>query len=143
MNILKLGSAYLLIVLLGEVLAFSGFAYFVFTKTTGEVCRRWKASVVCGVVVGFCIHSFFFVLGIIGLLVQINLNNLPGLIASSLLLIPAYLGVDSYITMPMVILGTFIAYSRFEQYGDRLIEKYWRNPKVHYGKDQKPPFLKF
>jgi hypothetical protein len=38
-------------------------------------------------------------------------------------------------------IGLFIAYSNFWQSGDWFIEKYWRNPKINYGANNKPPFL--
>jgi hypothetical protein len=55
----------------------------------------------------------------------------------------ATIGLAAIITMPTIIIGTLFAYYNFWKTGDRLIKKYWRNPKVHYDENAKPPFLKF
>jgi len=107
------------------------------------VSRRWKASVISGVVLGLSIHSIYYILRLAGWLIQVNLATIPSsLIIYFSQLIPGILGIDSIIIMPIIIMATFIAYVRFEQSGDRLIEKYWRNPKINYPEGQKPPFLK-
>lgn len=133
-----------LVFLFVEIMIFSTFAYFVFFKTTGEVCRRWKVSIFVAVTFGVVTQTFFIGLGWIGWLMKLNLATIgKDLIEYLNILMPASLGTASLITMPIIILGTFIVYYQLLNSGDCLIEKYWRNPKVHYGSNQKPPFRTF
>jgi hypothetical protein len=130
------------LILLVEVLVYSVFVYFVFSKTKGDVSRRWKASVVCSVVFGLSMYLIFSFLVIISRLMQ---GNFPAFIIKLLTnfsyFTPELLVVASLFIMPVIILGTFIAYARFEQRGDRSIDQYWRNPKINYPKGKKPPFF--
>jgi hypothetical protein len=142
-NLLPIQSNYL-IILLVEVSLFSIFVYLVFSKTKDDVCRRWKASVFVSVIFGIFIQTILLGLSAVGWLMQVNFATLiDSFIKGFYALIPAWIGMEALLTMPIIILGTFIAYFRFWNSGDRLIEKYWRNPKIHYGQNQKPPFLKF
>ncbi len=131
-----------LLILIVELLAFSIAAYLLFTKTKDEVNRRWKVSVLCGVTFGLSIDLIFFVMVVIDWLIKLNfsdfLQNVISFLDKSL---PAFLGLEALIVMPGIIIGTLIAYYRFLQSGDRLIEKFWRNPKIHYRDDQKPPYF--
>jgi hypothetical protein len=62
-----------LVILLVEILVYSIFVYFVFSKTTGETSRRWKASVVVAVIIGACIHISFIGLGVVGWIMALRL----------------------------------------------------------------------
>jgi hypothetical protein len=130
-------------ILILEGSAFLVFPYLVTKKTTGATCRRWKASLVCAVGWIISIRSFFFVFCIF--LISVDLINpliidpvLP--VFASLLLI--FLGLDVVIFIPLIIIGTFVAYAHFLQTGDRFIENYWENPEINYARFRKPPLLK-
>jgi hypothetical protein len=132
------------VILFVEIIVFSLFVYFVFTKTTGEICRRWKASVFLAALIGVFVQASFIGLGWVGWLMEVNLSTFfQDFIQFVDRLIPASLAMASFVTLPIIILGTFFAYAWFAQHGDYLIDKYWRNPKVYYRSDQKPPFHNF
>jgi len=129
------------LILFVEILAYCIFVYFVVSKTTGQVARRWKASVFSGVVFGLCFHLFFSGLLMLGWLLQVNfVSSLYSQINGLLLLAAQIIVLDSIVIMPIIIVGTFIAFGRFASSGDQLIEKHWRNPKIHYGEYKRPPF---
>jgi len=129
-------------IILVEVSIYVLFVFIVFTKTTGEICRRWKVSVFVSVVFGLIYQTIFFGLCFIGWIMKLeHVGLINSLMEYILDFIPALLGLFSLIIMPIIIVGTFIAYYRFENTGDLLIEKYWTNPKIYYGNYPKPPLL--
>jgi len=81
-------------------------------------------------------------MAVIDWLIKINISDLLQNVISFLdISLPAFLALEALIVMPGIIIGTLIAYHRFLQSGDRLIEKYWKNPKIHYIDNQKPPYF--
>jgi hypothetical protein len=128
-------------IFLFEIFAYSIFAFLVFSKTTKEVNRRWKASVFCGILSGVCIYLFFFGVVMLGWLMQFDPTHL---LNSSIIKLPdlilGLLGLIIYFCMPAAVLGTFIAYYRFESSDDLFIERYWRNPKINYEHNKNPIF---
>jgi hypothetical protein len=133
-----------LLTLFVEIFTFSLFAYFVFSITKAEINRRCKGSVIIGVVSGLCFHTLFLILIIISWLNHLNPVTFFNIYRTYMSeVISGILGMDSMILMPITIISTIIAYVQLEQTGDRLIEKYWRNPKIYYGENPKPPYLKF
>jgi hypothetical protein len=132
------------IALLIELFVFFGFVYLVSIKTEGDISRRWKAAAFIGVFYGLLIHLVFLVIIVLGWIFETNFEtffiNLPERILSFTAQIIA---LETMVTMPIIIIGVFMAYHHLWQTGDRFVEKYWKNPKIHYGENQKPPFLKF
>ena len=132
------------VTLLIELVAFFAFVYFVSTKSEGDISRRWKASAFIGVCFGLLVHLVFLAVIVLGWLFETNVEslftNLPERIMS---FIVEAIALGAIVTMPVAILGLFTAYHYLWQTGDRFVEKYWRNPKIHYGENQKPPYLKF
>jgi hypothetical protein len=129
------------VLLLLEIIVYSVFVFIVFSKSTGEVYRRWNASVFVAGLIGIFIHSSIIGLGWLGWFMKLNLSTFVNdIIQFSNDLMPVSIAMASLITMPIIILGTFFAYARFKQFGDYYIDKYWRNPKVHYNSNHKPPF---
>ncbi|MBP7356190.1 MAG: hypothetical protein KA928_08535 [Longilinea sp.] len=136
-------SWFFLVILLVEVSIYTIFAVLVFSKTSGAVCRRWKASIFSAILLGVLCQAGINGLLLIGLLTKLRLatfiQDLSGYVH---LLIPGSWAMLSLITMPTIILATFGIYYDFVKTDDYLIEKYWQNPKIHYGRGQKPPLLK-
>lgn len=131
-----------LITFLVEVVFFSIFVYIVLKKTRDETLRRWKVSVFAGVATGFIIQTIIFGLGLVGWLMQVkSAAFFESLITYFFTLLSVFIVLESLVIMPIIILSTFIAYFQFENSGDRIIEKYCKNPKIHYSTDQKPPFF--
>jgi NADH:ubiquinone oxidoreductase subunit 6 (subunit J) len=132
------------VILFAEIIVFSSFVYIVSTRTNEELSRRWKASAFVSVLFGLLIHFFCIVLFVIICIYNANsetlLNDLPNKFKEGLLLL---ISLATFITMPIIIIGIFIVFFQFRQNGDRLIEKYWRNPKISYREHAKPPYLKF
>ena len=127
-----------------ELIVFSGFVYFVSSKTKDDVSRRWKASAVISVLYGMAIHFLFMVIIVLGWIVETDFESLIATLPEKLFSFASQaIGLAAIITMPAIIFGVFIAYHYLLQTGDRLVEKYWKNPKIHYGENQKPPYLKF
>jgi hypothetical protein len=127
-----------------EIFVFGCFAYLAPTRTKGEVSRRWAASSLVSILFGLSIHLFLMGIIIVGWISNVNVETFPpDLYGQFIEVLSVTIGLAAIFTMPTIIIGIFIAYFNFWQTGDRLIEKYWRNPKVHYGKNAKPPFLKF
>lgn len=133
-----------IIALIVELVVFFGFVYFVTMKTDDEVSRRWKAAAFVSVCSGLLVQLVVLALIVFSWFFENNTEtfvvNLPTTIIS---FFAEGIVIGATVTMPVVIIGLLIAYHYFWQTGDRLIEKYWRNPKIHYGANSKPPFLKF
>jgi hypothetical protein len=133
-----------MIALFVEIIFFASFIFIVCFRTNEDFARRWKASVFIGMLSGICTHLIFTLLLIIGWIYRGGFTTLQNgvneIIGQCVLL---FVDTAAYFTMPVMILATLIAYFNFWQTGDRLIEKYWRNPKIRYRANQKPPYLKF
>jgi hypothetical protein len=131
-----------IIALTVEFVVFFGFIYFVSRKTDVEVSRRWQASAFISVCFGVFVQ--LLVLAIV-VFVWLFENDIQTLFMNFSMIVISFFAVGivvgAIVTMPMVMIGLFIAYLNFWQSGDRFIEKYWRNPKIHYGANRKPPFL--
>jgi hypothetical protein len=132
------------IALIVEFIVFFGYVYFVSVKTEGGVSRRWKASAFISVCCGLLVHVSILGAIVLGWLIETNIEifliSLPEKVMS---FFANAIAVGAIVTMPVVMIGLFMAYFHLWQTGDRFVEKYWRNPKVHYGENGKPPFLKF
>lgn len=132
------------IALLIELIVFFGFVYFVSIKAEGDVSRRWKASALISISFGVLIHLLFLVIIVLGRIFETNSEtvfiNFPERLVS---FTTQAIGLAAIVTMPTIIIGVFIAYHYLWQTGDRFVEKYWKNPKIHYSENEKPPYLKF
>jgi hypothetical protein len=132
-----------IIALIIEFVVFFGFIYFVSIKTEGEVSRRWKAAAFISVCLGLLLHLVFLAIIVFAWLIEQNTAtffvNLPEVVIA---LFAQAIVIGAAMTMPVVIIGLFMAYLHLWQTGDRFIEQYWRNPKIHYGEQRKPPSLK-
>ena len=114
--------------------------YFTSTKTESEVSRRWKASAFLSASFGLLIHFVLMAIIVLGWIFETDSETLFADLLEKLMSFASQtIGLAAIITMPMIIIGDFIAYHYLWQTGDRLVEKYWKNPKVHYDKNQKPP----
>jgi ABC-type spermidine/putrescine transport system permease subunit I len=114
------------------------------TKIKSEVSRRWKASSLVSILFGLLIHLCILVIIVFGLISDVNVETMSTDLGRVFIeIFSATIGLAAIITMPTIIIGTLFAYYNFWKTGDRLIKKYWRNPKVHYDENAKPPFLKF
>ena len=132
------------VALLIELIFFWVFVYVASNKTEGEVSRRWKASALLSVSFGLLIHFVLLALIVLGWIFETDFETLfADLLEKVMSFASQIIGLAAVITMPVIIIGVFIAYHYLWQTGDRLVEKYWKNPKVHYGENQKPPYLKF
>jgi|RhiMetdeSRZDD1v2_1073273.scaffolds.fasta_scaffold1848325_1 hypothetical protein len=133
-----------IIALMLELAVFFGFIYFVTMKTDSEVSRRWKAAAFIGVCVGVSVQLIVLTLVVLGWFIESKTETFVVNLSTTVISFFAEgIVIGATVTMPVVFIGLFIAYHYFWQTGDRLIEKYWRNPKIHYGANSKPPFLKF
>jgi hypothetical protein len=133
-----------IIALIVELIVFFGFVYFVTMKTDDEISRRWKAASFVSVCVGLLVQVAVWALVVFGWFIENNTEAFVANLSTTILLFFAEgVVIGATVTMPVVLIGLFIAYHYFWQTGDRLIEKYWRNPKIHYGANSKPPFLRF
>ena len=132
------------VVLLIELGVFFGFVYFVSIKTEGDVSRRWKASAFISVCFGLLVHMVTLAIIILAWFIEANAAtffvNLPEKVMT---FFAQVIAIGAIVTMPVVMIGIFMAYQHLWQTGDRFVEKYWRNPKIHYGENARPPFLKF
>jgi hypothetical protein len=127
-----------------ELIIFLSFVYFASNKSEGEVSRRWKASAFLSVSFGLLLHSVLVALIVLGWIFETDSKGLFTDLPEKLMSVAVQtIGLAAIITMPVIIIGVFIAYRYLWQTGDRFVEKYWKNPKVHYGENQKPPYLKF
>ena len=131
-----------IVALIVEFVVFFGLVYFVSRKTDDEVSRRWKASAFISVCFGIFVQ--LLILAIVVLVWYLENNSKTFVVNFSMGVISFFavgIVIGATVTMPVVMIGLFIAYHNFWQSGDRCIEKYWRNPKIHYGANSKPPFL--
>ena len=132
------------IALLVEFIVYFGFLYLVSTKTAGDVSRQWKASAFISVCFGLLVHLVTLAVIILGWLIETNVETFFARLPENIIsLFVQAIAIGAVATMPVVILGIFIAYLHLWQTGDRFVEKYWRNPKIHYGEHPNPPPLKF
>lgn len=133
-----------IIALVIELVVFFGFVYLVSIKTDGEVSRRWKASAFISVCSGLLVQLVVLALVVFGWFIDNKTETFVVSLSTALLYFFAQaIVIGATVTMPVVIIGLFMAYHYLWQTGDRFVEKYWRNPKIHYGENSKPPFLKF
>jgi hypothetical protein len=130
------------IALILEFVVFFGFTYFVSRKTYGEVSRRWKASAFMSVCFGVFVQLLVLAIVVFVWLLEKDIQSMFMNFSMTIISFVAVgIVIGATVTMPVVVIGLFIAYHNFWQSGDRFIEKYWRNPKIHYGANRKPPFL--
>jgi len=126
-----------------ELIVFFGFVYFVSIKTKGDISRRWKASAFISICFGLLVHTVTLAIIVLVWLIEAKAEtffvNLP---EKAISFFAQVITIGAIVTMPVVIIGIFMAYYHLWQTGDRFVEKYWRNPKIHYGENAKPPFLK-
>jgi hypothetical protein len=133
---------FLLITLFIEIASYTGLIYVASKITKYETSRRWGASAYIGVL--SCIAgSTLIVIMLLVILISKGdifaiIRNLPRLYINSLYLM---LGLITFISMPLTFIVTFGLYFTFWRDGDTLIEKYWKNPKIHYPDNAKPPYF--
>jgi len=68
-------SWFFLVILLVEVSIYTIFAVLVFSKTSGAVCRRWKASIFSAILLGVLCQAGINGLLLIGLLTKLRLGS--------------------------------------------------------------------
>lgn len=132
-----------IIALIVEFVVFFGFVHFASAKTKSEVSRRWKAAALISVCCGLLSHLLVSAILVLSWFFDKNIGKviveLPNLLIT---FFAQAIVIGAMVTMPMVILVLFLAYFSLWQTGDRLVEQFWRNPKIHYDENNKPPFLK-
>ncbi|HLO14339.1 MAG TPA: hypothetical protein VK206_05895 [Anaerolineales bacterium] len=132
------------IALIIELVVFFNFVYFVSRKTEVEVSRRWKASALISVSFGLLVQLVSLAIIVLDWVIKKDIEtfivSLPQMLIS---LFAESIVIGAMVTMPVILIGIFMAYHHLWQTGDRFVEKYWRNPKIHYDENSKPPFLKF
>jgi len=112
-----------------ELIIFSGFVFFASSKTKDEVSRRWKASALISILYGLVIHFLLMAIIVLGWIFEKDFETLFADLPKKLLSFASQtIGLAAIITMPAIIIGVFIAYHYLWQTGDRLVEKYWKNP---------------
>ena len=132
-----------IIALTVELIVFFGLVCFATMKSESEASRRWKASALISVLLGFFIQLAVLALVVFGWLIGENTEaSVMNLSTRVISFFAEGIVIGATVSMPVVLIGLLIAYHYFWQTGDRLIEKYWRNPKIHYGANSKPPFFK-
>ena len=145
-NIIENLSTYV-IALIIELIVFFGFLLLTTSITNSEVSRRWKGASLISVSYGLLFHLlilFIFIFEFLSWIFKTNLELILANLPEKLILLESEaIALAAVITMPMIIVGVFIAYLHLWQTGDRFIEKYWKNPKIHYAINEKPPYLKF
>jgi predicted membrane metal-binding protein len=133
---------FLLISLFIEIASYTGFIYIASKITKHETSRRWRASALVGVLSGIAgstvIVIMLLVIWILKGDVLTILRNLPMLYINSLYLM---LGLITIFSMPLTFIVTLGLYFTFWRDGDTLIEKFWKNPKIHYPDNTKPPYF--
>lgn len=130
--------------LLIELIVFFGFVYIASSKTKGEVSRRWKASALISVLYGLVTHFLLMIIIFLGWIFETDFETMFVYLPEKLLSSASQcISLATTITMPAIIIGVFIVYHYLWQTGDRVVERYWKNPKIHYDENQKPPYFKF
>jgi hypothetical protein len=124
--------------------AFAIFIFFVTTRTRSEISRRWIASLLFSLFAGITVYILFIVLfGINWLMITKDLIAAIDILHFARYFLPILIQTKVFIEIPVMVGFLLIAYVYFWQTGDRLIEKYWRNPRIYYPNNGKPPYLKF
>jgi hypothetical protein len=133
---------FLLITLFIEIASYTGLIYVASKITKYETSRRWRASAYIGVLSGIAGSTLIVIMLLVILISKGDIFaiilNLPRLYINSLYLM---LGLITFISMPLTFIVTFGLYFTFWRDGDTLIEKYWKNPKIHYPDNAKPPYF--
>jgi hypothetical protein len=133
---------FLLITLFIEIASYTGLIYVASKITKYETSRRWRASAYIGVLSGIAGSTLIVIMLLVILISKGDIfaiiRNLPRLYINSLYLM---LGLITFISMPLTFIVTFGLYFTFWRDGDTLIEKYWKNPKIHYPDNAKPPYF--
>lgn len=125
-----------------ELFIYIIFIYLASTTTKLEVSRRWRASALVGVISGLALNTMIVIVIWSSWIMQGKIGTIFQDFAQAFILcFNIILGLTPYITMPMIIIVTLGSYFRFWQDGDRLIEMYWKNPKIHYPDNAKPPYF--
>jgi hypothetical protein len=133
---------FLLITLFIEIASYTGLIYVASKITKYETSRRWRASAYIGVLSGIAGSTLIVIMLLVILISKGDIFaiilNLPRLYINSLYLM---LGLITFISMPLTFIVTFGLYFTFWRDGDTLIEKFWKNPKIHYPDNAKPPYF--